>query len=120
MGITNSPSIYNRFVPNPVAAVPSLHATFSILFVLFTFKLFGKKWGALSLIYPFMIFFGVVYMGEHYFFDLVCGTVLAVAAYLGVPYLMKWILPYWIFVKTKVQQISVKLIPKMNWKSTER
>jgi len=112
LGITNFPSIYNKFAPNPVAAVPSLHTTFSILFVLFTFKIFGKKWGALSLIYPAMIIFGVVYMGEHYFFDVVCGAVLAVVAYLTTPYLMKWSLPWLILIRTKIINISIKLRAK--------
>lgn len=94
MGINNFPSIYNRFAPNPVAAVPSLHAAFSILFVIFVYKLFGKWWAALSLIYPFCIIFGVVYMGEHYVFDVVTGAILAVVSYLIVPYLMRLLTPY--------------------------
>lgn len=91
MGIKNFPSVYNYFAANPVAAVPSLHAAYSTLFSLFIFKLFGKKWGIISLIYPALIMFGVVYMGEHYVFDVVTGTLLGIAGYLIAPYLLKQI-----------------------------
>ena len=89
LGIKNFPSLYNHFAPNPVAAVPSLHAAYAILFVLFVFKLFGRKWGTLSLIYPALMIFGVVYMGEHYVFDVVTGIILAVIGYLIAPWLLK-------------------------------
>jgi membrane-associated phospholipid phosphatase len=88
MGIKNFPSLYNHFAPNPVAAVPSLHAAYATLFVLFVFKLFGKKWGTLSLIYPALMIFGVVYMGEHYVFDVVTGIILAVIGFLIAPWLL--------------------------------
>jgi membrane-associated phospholipid phosphatase len=89
MGIKNFPSLYNHFAPNPVAAVPSLHAAYATLFVLFVFKLFGKKWGTLSLIYPVLMIFGVVYMGEHYVFDVVTGIILAVIGFLIAPWLLR-------------------------------
>ena len=88
MGIKNFPSLYNHFAPNPVAAVPSLHAAYATLFVLFVFKLFDKKWGTLSLIYPALMIFGVVYMGEHYVFDVVTGIILAVIGFLIAPWLL--------------------------------
>jgi membrane-associated phospholipid phosphatase len=88
MGITNFPSVYNYFAANPVAAVPSLHAAYSTLFSLFIFKLFGRNWGLLSLIYPVLIVFGVVYMGEHYVFDVLTGIILALVAYKLAPYFL--------------------------------
>jgi membrane-associated phospholipid phosphatase len=91
LGVNNFPAIYNRFAPNPVAAVPSLHAAFSVLFVLFVYKLFGKRWAALSLIYPFIIMVGVIYMGEHYAFDVLTGILLAIISFAFTPYLMKFI-----------------------------
>jgi hypothetical protein len=106
-GVKNFPSIYNRFAPNPVAAVPSLHAAFSVMFVLFVFKLFGKKWGIISLIYPFLIIFGVVYMGEHYVFDVTTGVILAIMSYLLVPHLMKWAAPYHNYLKARVKKLKL-------------
>jgi len=89
LGINDFPSLYNRIAPNPVAAVPSLHAGCATLLSIFIFKLYGKKWGALSLLYPISIYFGVVYEGEHYAFDVILGIAYAVAAYLLTPYLMR-------------------------------
>lgn len=89
LGIHDFPSIYNRISPNPVAAVPSLHAAYATLLSLFIFKLFGKKWGILFLIYPFLIFAGTVYQGEHYVFDVILGIVYAFAVFAAAKPLLK-------------------------------
>jgi membrane-associated phospholipid phosphatase len=91
LGIHNFPSVYNHIAPNPVAAVPSLHAACATLLTIFVFKLYGWRWGLLSAIYPFLIYVGVVYEGEHYAFDVICGIAYAVAGYLLAPYLMRHI-----------------------------
>jgi membrane-associated phospholipid phosphatase len=88
MGIHDFPSVYNHLAANPVAAVPSLHSACSTLFAMIIFKLYGKRWGMLSLLYPILIYIGVVYEGEHYFFDVVAGIIYAVAAYYASPYLI--------------------------------
>ncbi|MBI4033831.1 phosphatase PAP2 family protein [Candidatus Saccharibacteria bacterium] len=85
LGIADFPSFYSRVSPNPVAAVPSLHAAIATLFSIFIFKLYGRRWGAVSLIYPVLIYVGVVYQGEHYFFDILLGALYAVAGYKLVP-----------------------------------
>lgn len=89
LGIKNFPSFYNQITPNPVAAIPSLHAAWSVIFCIFIFKLFGKRWGLASLLYPVAIFFGTVYMGEHYLFDVMVGALYAAGAYWLTPRLMK-------------------------------
>lgn len=89
LGIRDFPSLYNHIAANPVAAVPSLHAGASTLLSIFIFKLYGKKWGALSLLYPLSIYLGVVYEGEHYAFDVILGIVYAILAYLLTPHLMR-------------------------------
>jgi len=81
MGIGNFPSLYNKLSPNPVAAVPSLHAAYATILVLFVYKLFGKKWAALAAVYPVLIYVGTVYMGEHYAFDELLGIAYALASY---------------------------------------
>lgn len=88
LGIHNFPSFYNHIAPNSVAAVPSLHAACSTLLSIFIFKLYGKKWGALSLLYPLSIYFGVIYEGEHYAFDVILGIIYGITAYALTPYLM--------------------------------
>ncbi len=89
LGIHNFPSVYNHLAPNPVAAFPSLHAGVSTLFSIIIFKLFGWRWGLVSLAYPLLIYFGVVYEGEHYASDVIVGALYAFAAYYLTPYLMR-------------------------------
>ncbi len=81
LGIHDFPSVYNKISPNPVAAVPSLHAAYATLIALFVWKLFGRKYGIVALIYPACIYFGTVYQGEHYVVDELIGSVYAVASY---------------------------------------
>lgn len=87
LGVHDFPSVYNKISPNPVAAMPSLHAAFATLFFLFIYKLYGKKWAALAGVYPLLIYVGTIYMGEHYFIDELAGALLAVATFFTVPYI---------------------------------
>ncbi len=89
LGIRDFPSLYSHIAPNSVAAIPSLHAGCATLLSIFIFKLYGKKWGSLSLIYPTSIYLGVIYEGEHYAFDVILGILYGIAAYALTPYLMK-------------------------------
>ena len=89
LGIHDFPSVYNKIAPNPVAAVPSLHASFATIFSIFIFKFFGKKWGSLSLVYPLAIYFGTVYEGEHYAIDEIIGAIYGVGVYLLVAWYFK-------------------------------
>ncbi len=101
LGIHDFPSFYDHLAPNPVAAVPSLHAACATLLSIFIFKLYGKRWGALSLIYPVLIYIGVIYQGEHYAFDVILGLIYGFAAYYGTPYLLGWINKKWRPAATK-------------------
>lgn len=89
LGIRDFPSLYSQIAPNPVAAIPSLHSAVSTLFSLFIFKLYGKRWGMVSLIYPAMIYVGVVYEGEHYVFDVIVGVSYAFIAFWATPKLLR-------------------------------
>lgn len=80
-GLHDYPSVYNKLSPNPVAAMPSLHAAYATLFVIFVYKLFGRKWATLASLYPFCIYFGTVYQGEHYAIDEIAGALYAIGAY---------------------------------------
>ena len=88
LGIHNFPSVYNHIAPNPVAAIPSLHSGCATLFSIFIFKLYGRRWGLISTLYPILIYIGVVYEGEHYAFDVMAGIVYAVLAYILTPKLI--------------------------------
>lgn len=85
MGVHNFPSLNAKFNPNPVAAVPSLHCAYPTLVFLFLLRAYGRKMLPF-IIYPASIWFGVVYLGEHYVFDVLIGIGYATAAYLGVNY----------------------------------
>ncbi|HEY7633635.1 MAG TPA: phosphatase PAP2 family protein [Thermoleophilaceae bacterium] len=70
----------NNYV-NDVAAIPSLHAAYTLLVVLFFWGMV-KPWArAALLLYPLAMGFTLVYTGEHYVFDVVLGWVYAVAIY---------------------------------------
>ncbi len=91
LGIHDFPSLYNKMAPNPVAAVPSLHAAYATLFAVFAFRLFKSRWKYLSILYPAFIYFGTVYQGEHYAIDEILGGLYAVGAYFAAPYVLKYV-----------------------------
>ena len=68
--------------------MPSLHSAYPLLVALFIGKLFGRRWGAVAMLYPISVWFGVVYLGEHYVFDVIAGAIHALGAFLLVNRLM--------------------------------
>lgn len=95
LGIHDFPSVYNKISPNPVAAVPSLHAAYATLFAMFAIKLFKTRWRYLSIIYPVFIYFGTIYQGEHYLIDELLGGLYAVGAYFAAPYIVRGFAAGW-------------------------
>jgi len=81
MGVTNYSQVYAKLAPNAVAAVPSLHAAYPTLFVLFLISAFGWRRTWWTIIYPISIWVGVVYLGEHYVFDVILGIIYAVGIF---------------------------------------
>ena len=75
------PTVYHQFNPNPVASVPSLHAAYPLLVLLFALKFYKSK-GLIFLPYVLAIWFSLVYLGEHYIIDIIIGTAYAVLAFL--------------------------------------
>lgn len=86
-GIHDFPSVYNKISPNPVAAVPSLHTAYSMLFALYLTRLYKNRWRWLAWIYPTLIWVGTTYMAEHYVIDIVIGIGYALIAYWAAPYI---------------------------------
>jgi membrane-associated phospholipid phosphatase len=66
---------------NQVAAVPSLHAAYPLLFLLFFWGAARWYWRVLLAVYPVAMAFTLVYSGEHYAFDILLGWVYAVLAF---------------------------------------
>ena len=69
---------------NDVAAVPSLHAAFALLFSLYLWRLVPRWWRPLLALYPVAMTFALVYSGEHYVVDCLAGWVYAVFAFASV------------------------------------
>lgn len=76
----NLPTVYANFNPNPIAAVPSLHAAYPFLAFLFAWRFFKAK-ALFILPYVFAVWFSIIYLGEHYVFDIVTGVIYSFAAY---------------------------------------
>ena len=68
------------FRPNPVAAMPSIHAAFPVLVWLVAWRLWPRLGWAL-MIYPLGVAFAVVYLGEHYVIDVLAGWLYALVAF---------------------------------------
>jgi hypothetical protein len=91
LGIKDFPSVYNDIAPNPVAAVPSLHAGYATLFALFVMRYFSGRLKYAVWIYPVLIWVGTVYQGEHYAIDEILGALLALAGYFAAPYILNYL-----------------------------
>ncbi len=76
----NLPSIYHNFNPNPVAAMPSLHAAYPFLVLLFALRFFKLK-ALFFLPYVLLTWFSLVYLGEHYVVDILAGAIYAIIFY---------------------------------------
>ncbi len=76
----NLPSTYKFLRADQVAAVPSLHAAYPFLIFLFL----GRKSKRLALLtspYVLGVWFSVIYLGEHYFIDVLLGAIYAAFSY---------------------------------------
>jgi hypothetical protein len=71
---------------NPVAAMPSLHAAFSLFLAVFFLPKVPRRWRPLLFAYPLAMMFTVLYCAEHYLVDVLAGWgyVLATFALVGV------------------------------------
>jgi len=69
---------------NAVAAVPSLHASYTLLIAWFLFARLRSRLRYLLWLYPLAMAFALVYSGEHYVVDVLLGWLYCVAVYLAV------------------------------------
>jgi hypothetical protein len=76
-------TLQKLFDDNPVAAVPSLHAAYSLLVVLIVRRIWPRL-TPLAIAYAVAMQFCVVYLGEHYVADLIVGDALALVAWWAV------------------------------------
>ena len=78
------PTVYRALDPNPIAAIPSLHAAYPFLVLLFALKFFRWR-GLVVLPYVAVVWFAVIYLGEHYATDVLIGAAYATAAFVAGP-----------------------------------
>jgi len=71
---------------NDVAAVPSLHAAYTMLICLFLWPRLNARWRPLLAAYPIGMGLSLVYLGEHYLIDVLLGWAYAAIAV----YLVSW------------------------------
>ncbi len=72
---------------NPVAAVPSLHAAYTLLITLFLWRLVPRWSRVLLAAYPLLMAFALVYTAEHYLVDVLLGWVYTLIAFWAVNHL---------------------------------
>ncbi len=76
---------------NDVAAVPSLHAGYTMLICLFLWPRVNRRWRPLLAAYPIGMGLSLIYLGEHYLIDILLGWAYAAAAI----YLVNWGFERW-------------------------
>lgn len=79
IGLQNFSAVDSMVSPNDVAAVPSLHAAYPLIACIFLIAAFGWKRAGWTVLYPLSLWVGVVYLGEHYVFDVLLGIGYAAA-----------------------------------------
>lgn len=78
--------VYTQISADPVAAVPSLHSIYPIVESAFIIATFAWRRAWWIILYPISIFIAVVYLGEHYVFDIIVSIIYSTIALLGVRY----------------------------------
>ncbi|MBI2600995.1 phosphatase PAP2 family protein [Candidatus Daviesbacteria bacterium] len=116
------PTIYHQFNPNPVAAIPSLHAAYPLLVLLLSLYFFGIRALWFS---PYVagVWLSIVYLGEHYAVDVLIGAVYATVFFFMTLVLYKFTYSNWMVKKfahletvAKVVHNNVKSLP---WQKKE-
>ena len=68
--------IESLMLPNPYAAVPSLHTGYSTLVAIFALT-WKRRFGYVMLLYPLTMYFCIVYFADHYISDILVGIAVA-------------------------------------------
>lgn len=77
--------IWDDVSGNAVAAMPSLHASFPWLVLLFAVKFYGRR-GLLFLPYSPILWFSIVYLGHHWVVDVVAGVAWATVCFVFIQF----------------------------------
>ena len=76
-GLPKGSSFIASQIPrNPVAAVPSLHSAYALLTVMIAWT-WRRRVGYAFLVYPIVMWFSIIYLGDHYVADIIAGVAVA-------------------------------------------
>jgi membrane-associated phospholipid phosphatase len=75
---------------NDVAAVPSLHAGYTMLISLFLWPRLDRRWRPLLVAYPVGMGLSLIYLGEHYLIDILLGWAYAAITVYAVDRAAEW------------------------------
>ena len=90
LGLPVYKTLFDFLSPNNYAAFPSMHSAIPFLVFLFAFRIW--KWKSLPVLaIPVGTWFSAVYLGEHYFTDVVAGIIYAAVAYYAVVKLLPYL-----------------------------
>lgn len=81
--------LWTKASPNPVAALPSLHAAFPWLVLLVAVSTF-RWWGLLLVPYNAGLWFAVVYLSQHWVVDILAGMLWATVIWALFMWLLVW------------------------------
>jgi membrane-associated phospholipid phosphatase len=101
IGIPVYKTVYDFLGSNLYAAFPSMHSALPLLVFLFAFSIW--KWKALPvIILPLGTWFSAVYLGEHYFVDVLAGIAYATVAFLVVQKMLPFLSSHVDFLKKHI------------------
>ena len=76
-GLPKGSSFIASQIPrNPVAAVPSLHSAYALLTLVIAWS-WRRRVGYAFIVYPLVMWFSIVYLGDHYVADIIAGVAVA-------------------------------------------
>ena len=88
-GTIDTFAIWGNASPHPVAAMPSLHAGFPWLVMLFAVRYYGWK-GLWFILYNLALWFAVLYTANHWFVDVLAGMAWATVSFFAVTGALAW------------------------------
>jgi membrane-associated phospholipid phosphatase len=111
LGLPVYKTVFDFLSPNQYAAFPSMHSALPWIIALFAINGWKKK--ALPvLIFPLGVWFSAVYLGEHYFVDVLGGIAYATLAFVAVEFLLPYLSRHNGFLK--------KHLPKTDAEATQQ
>jgi len=104
LGLPVYRTLFDFLSPNLFAAFPSMHSALPWLISLFAIKIWKVK-AFPVLIFPIGVWFSAVYLGEHYFVDILGGIAYATFAFVAVEKVLPYMSKRFGFLKKHVPKI---------------